>query len=148
MHTIGRITLPNFHHDITVDRKIAAEYNPGVRTIRVGDRGPVLFFAIDETAIIQLSTLQAWRTGCDLVTNAGSCIDADSALFGGTVDNWRAQLTFKLSPGKDGNLVVLTINGREIELLPRHATQLGGSLLRRADTADDWQLDHKQRAFQ
>lgn len=44
-----------------------------------------------------------------------------------------------------GELVVLTINGERIELLGEVALRVAGALLRKADDADDWQLQHRRR---
>ena len=41
-----------------------------------------------------------------------------------------------------GELIVLTISGVEVLLLPDTATRIGGAILRKADKADDWQRDN------
>lgn len=41
-------------------------------------------------------------------------------------------------------LVVMTINGERIELLGEVALRVAGALLRKADDADDWQLQHRR----
>lgn len=45
-----------------------------------------------------------------------------------------------------GDVVVFNINGVGIDLPPDKARQIGAALLRKADTADDWQLEHNRRA--
>lgn len=47
-----------------------------------------------------------------------------------------------------GDVVVFNINGTDIDLPPNKARQVGAALLRKADTADDWQLEHHRRAAQ
>jgi len=42
-------------------------------------------------------------------------------------------------------MVVIVINGERIELLPDVATKVATALLRKADDADDWQLQNKTR---
>jgi hypothetical protein len=39
-------------------------------------------------------------------------------------------------------VVQICVNGVELDLLPATALQLGGVLARKADRADDWQLEH------
>ena len=45
-----------------------------------------------------------------------------------------------------GDVVVFIINGVGIDLPPNKARQIGAALLRKADFADDWQLEHNRRA--
>ena len=47
-----------------------------------------------------------------------------------------------------GDVVVFNINGTDIDLPPDKARQVGAALLRKADFADDWQLEHRRRAAQ
>jgi hypothetical protein len=47
-----------------------------------------------------------------------------------------------------GDVVVMNINGTDIGLPPNNARQVGAALLRKSDTADDWQLKHRRRAAQ
>ncbi len=47
-----------------------------------------------------------------------------------------------------GDVVVLNINGTDIDLPPDKAKKVGAALLRKADFADDWQLEHRRRAAQ
>ena len=44
-----------------------------------------------------------------------------------------------------GEFITMRINGRELDILPQQAKQIGGALLRKADFADDYQLMRKAK---
>jgi len=58
------------------------------------------------------------------------------------------QMVRLASQALKGDVVVLRINGTDIELPPDKAKKIGSALLRKADFADDWQLEHRRRAAQ
>ena len=56
------------------------------------------------------------------------------------------QLVRLAQQAEKGDVVVWNLNGTDIDLPPDNARQIGAALLRKADTADDWQLEHRRRA--
>ena len=44
-----------------------------------------------------------------------------------------------------GDLVIMRINGRKVQLVPMQARQVGGVMLKKADRADDWQRQSGRR---
>ena len=56
------------------------------------------------------------------------------------------QLVRLAQQAEKGDVVVFNINGTDIDLPPENARQIGAALLRKADVADDWQLEHNRRA--
>ena len=56
------------------------------------------------------------------------------------------QLVRLAQQAEKGDVVVFNINGTDIDLPPKNARQIGAALLRKADSADDWQLEHNRRA--
>jgi len=50
-------------------------------------------------------------------------------------------LVKKASQALPGEFVVMNINGQDIELPPAQAKKIGVSMLRRSDSADDYQLN-------
>jgi hypothetical protein len=56
------------------------------------------------------------------------------------------QLVRLAQKAQKGDVVVFNINGTDIDLPPDKATKVGAALLRKADFADDWQLEHRRRA--
>lgn len=58
------------------------------------------------------------------------------------------QLVRLAQQAEKGDVVVFNINGTDIDLPPDNARQVGAALLRKADFADDWQLEHRRRAAQ
>ena len=97
--------------DFRVDRCRGIYHNPGLN-IRVMQRCGLVGVQIDQ-AVVEFTTPDAVKIGLDLVRKAQH-----------------------LEPGE---FMKLTINGSDIHLLPEVAERLGGSLLRKADRADDWQ---------
>ena len=71
----------------------------------------------------------------------------DAKVTMGTVEAHKAGFKLvKLSDQIiDGELICLKINGGELDLLPEQAKTIGGALLRKADNADDYQLQHPKR---
>ena len=49
----------------------------------------------------------------------------------------------KLAPNE---MIVIIINGERLELLPVVAQKVSTALLRKADTADDWQLANRRKS--
>lgn len=84
----------------------------------VRQRGPIVQLGIDGRGV-ELRTIQAHRAGFDLVTLSA-----------------RTQA---------GEAVKLTVNNVEIVLPSAEAKQLGGALLRKADSADDFQIENQMR---
>ena len=92
-------------------------YCPWSARVRVGhDRGHVRV-AINEKAI-ELTTPAAHKMGYSLAVKGGQA--------------------------QRGEHVTLSINGERLQLLPEHAVQLGGAILRKTDDADDYQLRIKK----
>jgi hypothetical protein len=92
---------------------------PGVIAVR--QDGPYVVVFIDGRGI-QFLTTDIHKVGYDMVVKSSQALPGDS--------------------------VVMEINGVDIDLPPKQATQVGGALLRKADFADDWQLHHGRRAAQ
>lgn len=57
-------------------------------------------------------------------------------------------LILKSDEAGPGDVVTLTVNRKDLDLLPNQAKKLGGALLRKADAADDWQLANNRRLRQ
>ena len=85
--------------------------------IRVESHYGMVYWAIGDS-IIKLTTVVAHRIGMALCKKASE----------------RAPDEF----------VFVKINGKEIQFEARNAKQVGGALLRKADDADDFQLQRKQ----
>jgi hypothetical protein len=58
------------------------------------------------------------------------------------------QMVKLASQAEKGDVVVMQINGTDVLLPPVSAKKVGSALLRKADFADDWQLEHRRRAAQ
>lgn len=93
---------------------------PSVERIRIATRHGVVGMIIGNRSPLEMTTIQAHRTGYDIVLKAEEA-------------------------EKIGALVKMTINGSDVDLLPSHARQIGAGLLRKADAADDFQIQHFQR---
>lgn len=91
--------------------------------IRVGTRGPMVVMFID-TAPVPLLTPDAHRLGFALIREADLCVAEGAAL-----------------------IIVMTVNGTEVEVPPVNARQIGVALLRRSDFADDFQLNNRVTAI-
>ena len=48
-------------------------------------------------------------------------------------------LAMGYTTAEPGDLVIMRVNGTEVQLVPLQARQLGGVVLKKADRADDWQ---------
>ena len=105
---------------VTVARRLGTITK--AREIRVGTRGPVVCLFVD-TAPVPMLTPDAHRLGFSLIREADLCV-ADAAL-----------------------IIVMTVNGTEVEIPPVNARQIGVALLRRSDTADDFQLNNRVTAI-
>lgn len=87
-------------------------YHSYATAMRVGHRhGSVMLSAGSKT--IELSTPTAHKIGFALASKAGQA--------------------------QKGEHVTLSINGEQVKLLPEHALNLGGAILRKTDDADDYQ---------
>jgi len=90
----------------------AGFFSPNVNEVRVRQRyGLVYLMAGDK--VLEMRTPLAHKTGFDLVKQAGEALP--------------------------GEFVILRVNGQELNFLSHQAKQIGGSLLRKADDADDFQ---------
>lgn len=88
-------------------------YVPWHAAVRVGhDHGSVRMTINDKT--IGMTTPTAHRVGYALAVKGGQA--------------------------QKGEHVTLSVNGERMQLLPEHALQLGGAILRKTDDADDYQL--------
>lgn len=101
-------------NSISVDRRSGILELKAHRIV-VRSRYGSVFINIDG-AIIELTTIVAHRIGLDLVCKANDCLPSEQ--------------------------INVNINNKKLGLLPTHATQIGGALLRKADDADDWQLEN------
>lgn len=101
-------------NSISVDRR-SGILEPRAHRIAVRSRYGSVLMNIDGK-IIELTTIVAHRIGMDLVCKANDCLPSE--------------------------LINVNINNEKLGLLPEHATQIGGALLRKADDADDWQLEN------
>jgi len=104
----------NSHISIDLERKIYVPYH---MTIRVGSRNGLVHCLLGDS-VVEFTTTAANKAGFDLVK--------------------------KSSLAQPGELVVMKINNRTIDLLPAHAKKIGGMMLRKADDADDFQLRVKK----
>lgn len=95
--------------EVTRKRKV---YDGTTFTNRVRDRQGLVYWAIGEK-VIELKTPRAHQAGFDMVRQAGEA--------------------------EPSELIVVTINGEEVDFPPELAMQVGGALLRKADAADDFQ---------
>ena len=86
---------------------------PNVLSARTAHRYGLVGLIIDGR-VIEMKTPKAHRTGFDMCKLAGQCLPRE--------------------------YVVLNINDVEFNFPPQQAKQVGGSLLRKADDADDFQL--------
>lgn len=100
---------------IKVDRKKGvALFSPDKVTVRA--EGPQVVMLIGATSRIEMNTPTAHKVGFALIRLARDCLNE-----------------------KEG-FVCVTINGADLELPPQSARQIGAGLLRKSDTADDFQL--------
>lgn len=81
--------------------------------------GLVILFISDLR--VEMTTVTAHKVGLDLIKKARQALPKD--------------------------YIRMEINNKELDLLPQHATQIGAGLLRKADTADDWQLGIPKRGY-
>jgi hypothetical protein len=63
-----------------------------------------------------------------------------------TITAHRIGLAIARSQLAPDEMVILIINGERVELLWQHALQVSAALLRKADDADDWQLNRSKIA--
>lgn len=93
-------------------------YRGGFHKMRLRARYGLVYWMIDDK-ILELRTPAAHRVGFEMVKKAGLL--------------------------QKGELVTTKINGTEIQYSAYNAKQVGGALLRKADDADDFQLQRIKR---
>ena len=96
---------------LTVTRS-AGFFTSNVREVRVRQRYGLVYLLVDGK-LLEMTTPKAHRTGFDLVKQAGEALPNE--------------------------FVVLKINGESLNFPSATAKQVGASLLRKADDADDFQ---------
>lgn len=101
-------------NSISVSRVRNTPYVPEFRTIRARFRGPLCYLWFDDKRV-EMRTPTAVAIGLELCRQE--------------------------SRAEPGELIVLTINRRNVTLLPDVARQVGGVLLRKAERADEWQTN-------
>lgn len=101
---------------ISVDHRRVPFFSPdpGRITLRKEFGNVVLFY---QDKRLEMSTPVAVKIGLALVKHGGGVLEPS-------------------------DIVVLSISGVEVLLLPETATRIGGALIRKADKADDWQRDN------
>lgn len=106
---------------LTVDKRKGSVYIPQHGNVVVrGEYGSVVLFIGDKR--LEMKTPVAVKIGLALVKNGGGILEP-------------------------GDMVVLDISGIEVLLLPETAIKVGGSILRKADRADDWQRQNSKASF-
>jgi len=85
---------------------------PNVKEVRARTRQGLVYLLVDDK-MLEMQTPAAHKTGFALVKQAGEALP--------------------------GEFVVLKVNGYALNFPPKNAKQVGGSLLRKADDADDFQ---------
>lgn len=99
---------------ITVDRKTGiCDFIPQKVIVR-SKYGNVFIFI--NSLEVEMSTILAHKIGMAMVTKSYNCAPSE--------------------------YIQIKINNASVVLLPMHATQIGGALLRKADDADDFQLEN------
>ncbi len=92
-------------------------FDPDISEIRVrNSRGQVVMW-LDRKWPVPLSTVTAVKVGLSLAKNVTDSLP--------------------------GELVLMYINGRKVQLLIEQARQLSGGLIRQASKADDWQISRR-----
>jgi len=111
-----RLELWEGDHRISVDHRKVSVYTPlsGKVTLRKEYGSVVLFY---EDKRLEMTTPVAIKVALALVKNGGGLLEPN-------------------------DIVVLSISGVEVLMLPETATRIGGAIIRKADKADDWQRDH------
>jgi len=102
---------------LSVNKKIGI-YIPALPSITVRAEGREVAMLLEDSKIT-MGTVAAHAAGFKLVRLSGTAIS--------------------------GELIVLKINGDELDLLPEQAKSIGGALLRKADKADDFQRYYAKR---
>lgn len=90
---------------------------PSEHEIRVRAEGGDVLVLVDRIPAEVLNTTETVKLGLDMIRLADDC---------------------------RGEFIQLKINGSPIDVLPSHARQVGAGLLRKADQADEFQIN-KQR---
>lgn len=111
-------TIRRHENSISVSRVRNTVFVPTVHSIQIGERGPDCVLILDNAPIL-LNTPDAVKIGYELCRME--------------------------SQSEEGELIILTINGRDVMLIPSQARQVGGVLLKKADRADDWQRNEGKR---
>ena len=93
-------------------------YIPNINEVRVRTRQGLVYFIANDK-MLEMRTPAAHKTGFAMVKKAGEALP--------------------------GEFVKLVINGSALSFLPKSAKQIGAALLRRADAADDFQLQRVRK---
>lgn len=117
-----RLELRAGDQRVVVDRKRQCLFRAPRGDIRTRTRGGSVQMLIGDK-IIDMPTPVAIKVGFALTKNGGACM-------------------------YQGDFVCFEIGGDEFHLLPAVAVQLGGSLMLKADRADDWQRANPKRRLQ
>ena len=81
-------------------------------------------------------TIRVWQAHHEvvmLVDGRGIVVNTPAAVKAGLA------LATLAGQAQDNEIVTFTYNGETLNLLPQHARQLAGALLKKADLADDFQ---------
>ena len=97
--------------------KIPAVYVPDYSTIVARQNAGMVYLIFDYTKAVELTTLIAHKIGYSIAMA-------------------------KLAPDE---MIVLVINGERVELLWGIAQKVSTALLRKADAADDWQIQQRRK---
>ncbi len=100
-------------------------------TIAISLKKGILTPSIDRITVRSMQGMIAVVIG-----TAGIVLDTSSAHGAGFA------LIKLANESLPGDLVVIKVNGIDIEMLAPQAKQVGAALLRKADAADDWQLEN------
>lgn len=108
----------NLETSVAVDRVRGVPYVCTVPKFNLGWRGPYVVLQAPEVGAVFISTTEAVRIGYELC---------------------KTMSPMEFDPDAGGELVVLTLNGQKVMLLPSSARQIGGVMIRKAMRADEWQ---------
>jgi len=122
------------HHDpqntIRISRN-SGQYVQRENWIGIRWQGPYVVLLIDNKTI-PITTVQAHAVGWQMLREADDCIrEANNGVL------WNGH--------RARQSVILTVNGQSLNISPAKARKIAAALLRKADYADDFQLDTKSR---